>query len=100
MQYFTSEELQRQPAEVQQAALIEPTMITFHGKPRLVMMSFEEYDRLCHRRHTVIRSGDLSDSVVTRMQAYVDAHPSDEELGLVGGLLDSNDKGGSGPAKR
>ena len=36
MQVFTSEELQRHPADVQQSALVEPTFITFHGRPRLV----------------------------------------------------------------
>jgi len=94
MQVFTSEELQRRPAEVQQSALVEPTMITFHGRPRLVMMSVDEFDRLRARRHLVLRAAGLSDDIIAEMQRIADEHPSgDDDLTLLGGLLD--DDGGS-----
>lgn len=92
MQVFTSEELQRRPSDVQQSALVEPTIITFHGRPRLVMMSLDEFDRLQGRRHLVMDSADFSPSVLAEMQRI--AHEYDEydgDLELLGGLLDEDD---------
>jgi len=89
MQVFTSEELQRRPAEVQQSALVEPTFITFHGRPRIVMMSLDEFDRLRGRRHTVLDAAELSEDVLAEMRRLADEHPTDaSEMALLGGLLD------------
>jgi hypothetical protein len=46
MKVFASSELQRNPAEIQKAALMEPVFLSDHDKPRYVMMSLEEYVRL------------------------------------------------------
>lgn len=86
MQVFTSEELQHRPAEVQQSALIEPTVITFHGRPRLVMMSVDEFERLRGRRHAALSSVTLSDDILSEMQRIADEYPG-EEPELEGGLL-------------
>jgi prevent-host-death family protein len=43
---FTSLDLQQRIGEVQNAALKEPVAVTFHGRPRNVMMSVEEFERL------------------------------------------------------
>jgi prevent-host-death family protein len=100
MQVFTSEELQRRPAEVQQSALVEPTVITFHGKPRLVIVSVNEFDRLRSRRHVVLQAAELSEDIIAEMTRIADQHPVDDaDMGLMGGLL--NDETASrGPEPR
>jgi PHD/YefM family antitoxin component YafN of YafNO toxin-antitoxin module len=46
MNTFSSLDLQQRTGEVQSAALREPVALTFHGRPRNVMMSVEEFARL------------------------------------------------------
>jgi prevent-host-death family protein len=89
MQTFTSEELQRRPADVQQSALVEPTYVTFHGRPRLVVMSVDEFDRLQGRRRAVFDASEISEEVLDDLRAMANAYPvHEEDLGLVGGLVD------------
>ncbi len=46
MQSFAASELQRNPAEIQKAALMGPVFLTYHDKPRYVMMSLDEFVRI------------------------------------------------------
>jgi hypothetical protein len=46
MQSFPATELQRNSAEIQKAALMGPVILTYHDKPRYVMMSVDEFVRL------------------------------------------------------
>jgi prevent-host-death family protein len=46
MQTFRSQDMQKQASAVQEAAMKEPVIITYHDRPRLVVMSMEEFDRL------------------------------------------------------
>ena len=102
MEIFTSEELQRRPADVQKAALVEPTFITFHGRPRLVVMSVDEFDRLHGRRRVVFDASDISDEVLDDLRSMANAHPVDEnDRKLIGGLVDDETQEGSrGPGMR
>jgi hypothetical protein len=43
---FAASDLQRNPAEIQKAALMGPVFLTYHDKPRYVMMSLDEFVRL------------------------------------------------------
>ncbi len=96
MQVFTSEQLQRHPAEVQQSALSEPTIITYRGRPRLVMLSIDEFDRMRGRRHTVLQAARFSDDLLAEMREIAGSCPSeDSEPDLIGGLLDET----AGPAE-
>ena len=89
MQVFTSEQLQRQSAEVQQSALVEPAFITFHGKPRLVLMSMDAFDRLRSTRNAVLSAVEIPNDMRAELEAMAARHPTaPEELGLMGGLLD------------
>jgi PHD/YefM family antitoxin component YafN of YafNO toxin-antitoxin module len=45
-QTFRAQDMQRQASILQEAAMIEPVIITYHDRPRLVLMSMQEYDRL------------------------------------------------------
>jgi prevent-host-death family protein len=46
MQTFRAQDMQRQASVLQDAAMVEPVIITYHDRPRLVLMSMQEYDRL------------------------------------------------------
>ena len=46
MQTFRAQDMQRQASVLQEAAMTEPVIITYHDRPRLVLMSMREYDRL------------------------------------------------------
>jgi hypothetical protein len=46
MHSFAASELQRNPAEIQRAALMGPVFLTYHDKPRYVMMSLDEFVRI------------------------------------------------------
>lgn len=43
---FAASDLQRNPAEIQKAALMGPVFLTYHDKPRYVMMSLDEFVRI------------------------------------------------------
>jgi prevent-host-death family protein len=49
MREFTSQDLQKKTSVVQEAALVEPITITFRGRPRHVMTSMREFERLRQR---------------------------------------------------
>jgi prevent-host-death family protein len=100
MQVFTSEELHQHPAEVQQSALVEPAFITVQGRPKLVIMSLDEFDRLRGRRHTVLEAVELSEDILSEMRRIADEHPvAEADLVILGGLLDE-DNGWSAPERR
>jgi prevent-host-death family protein len=83
MQQFRSGDLQRRSGEVQDRALVEPIAITRNGRPRLVMLSIEEYERLKRRDRTVLRTEDMAESDIARIAASeppADADAFDQEL--------------------
>lgn len=69
MQSFTSLDLQQRTGEIQRAAILDPVIITNHGRARMVMMTTEEFIRLKQEsgepvpselrreRRAVVRSG-------------------------------------------
>ena len=46
MHSFAASDLQRNSAEIQKAALMGPIFLTYHDKPRYVMMSLDEFVRI------------------------------------------------------
>jgi len=46
MKTFRAQDMQKQAALLQEAAMTEPVIITYPDLPRLVLMSIEEYDKL------------------------------------------------------
>ena len=46
MRKFSSLDLQQRTGEIQSAALREPVALTFHGRPRTVILAVDEYCRL------------------------------------------------------
>lgn len=63
MQVFRAQDMQKQAAILQEAAMSEPVIITYHDRPRMVLMSMQEYDRLKgrsrkgRRHHRTARCG-------------------------------------------
>jgi PHD/YefM family antitoxin component YafN of YafNO toxin-antitoxin module len=56
MQMFRSQDLPRQASAIQEAALKEPVIIIDQDRPRFVLMTMQEYDRLRGRR---VRSNEV-----------------------------------------
>lgn len=90
MRTFPAAELQRNAAEVQRAAMMAPVALSYHDKPRFVMMTLEDYARLTGAKLRAYPEG-LPDSVVERLQAIADEHPNEEPelLGDLEGVLGS-----------
>ncbi|HEX9905968.1 MAG TPA: type II toxin-antitoxin system prevent-host-death family antitoxin [Propylenella sp.] len=72
MQIFRSQDLQRQAAALQEAAMKEPVLITYHDRPRLVLMSMEEYDRLHGRNRRNSSIVRLPDKVADHIEAFAE----------------------------
>jgi hypothetical protein len=91
MQVFTSELLQRQSAEVQQSALVEPTFITFHGKPPLVLMSMDAFDRMRNNQRAILNAVEIPLDLRADLEAIAARHlGANEDTGIMGGLLDAD----------
>lgn len=93
MKVFAAADLQRNSAEIQKAALQQPVFLTYHEKPRYVMLSLEDYVRL-GGVYLVASPEAIPDSVAERIQAIADTFP-DEPYALTGGLAEQlGDKDG------
>lgn len=94
MKVFASSELQRNSAELQRVALQEPVFLSYHDKPRYVMMSLEEYVRL--KGATILATPEsFPETVIARIREIADSYPEiDHEIG--GGLAALLEDSGSG----
>lgn len=79
MQSFTSLDLQRNVAKVQEAALREPVAVSYHGRDRLVIMPIDEFERLKRRDKQVIAMEDIPDEFI---QALQQPYHDDEQAAL------------------
>lgn len=61
--------VQRSWGQVSDRALREPLVITAKGRPRHVLMAFDEYQRLKARDRRAYRIEDLPDDVATLLEA-------------------------------
>ncbi|TAN49832.1 MAG: type II toxin-antitoxin system Phd/YefM family antitoxin [Rhodospirillales bacterium] len=68
MQRFSSFDLQRNVAKVQEAALKEPVSVSYHGRDRLVILPIDEFERLKRRDKQVISMQDLPDEFLAALQ--------------------------------
>jgi len=75
MRMFPASDLQRNPAEIQKAALEAPVFLSYHEKPRYVIMSLEDFVRL--RGATLVAGPEsFPDSVIARIRQLEEAHPN------------------------
>ena len=75
MQRVSSREFQRDFGRFQDEALKSPLLITRNGRDRLVILSFEEYERLKRRDRRALAIEELSDAEV---EAIRSAEPPSE----------------------
>lgn len=74
MRRFSSLDLQRNGARVQEAALREPVVVSYHGRDRLVLMPIDEFERLKQRDKMVLVMEDIPDAFLQALgEPYVDA---------------------------
>ncbi len=57
-------EFSKEVGRYQDAALMQPVVVTRNGRDRTVMISAEEYQRLKRRDRQVISAGEMSDEML------------------------------------
>ncbi len=67
----TAGELVRQFSHYSDLALAEPVIVTKNGRPRNVLISVEEYERLKLRDRQVFRAEDTPEEFIADMRAYL-----------------------------
>ena len=72
MEVFRSQDMQRQASLLQEAAMKEPVIITYHDRPRFVLMSMHEYDRLRGRRGRAAVEVELPDAIADAIEALAE----------------------------
>jgi prevent-host-death family protein len=71
---FGSYDLQRKVAEVQEAAMREPVVVTYHGRDRLVILPIDEFERLKRRDKLVVSMDELPEEFIQALsEPYYDA---------------------------
>jgi prevent-host-death family protein len=50
-------------------SLSQPVLITKHGRPRNVVLSYDEYERLRARDRRAVRAEDLTDEDIAALEA-------------------------------
>lgn len=74
MRRFSSLDLQRHGARVQEAALREPVVVSYHGRDRLVIMPVDEFERLKQRDKAVVAMAEMPDEFLDALkEPYFDA---------------------------
>ncbi|MGY3613922.1 type II toxin-antitoxin system Phd/YefM family antitoxin [Bradyrhizobium sp. USDA 10063] len=75
----TAAEISKNFGAYQDAAVREPVIITKNGRPRTVLMAYEDFVRLSKRERRVQRTVDLSEADITAVEASEMA-PGSEHL--------------------
>jgi prevent-host-death family protein len=65
----TAAEVSKNFGAYQDAAVREPVVITKNGRPRTVLIAYEDYVRLSKRDRRVQRTVDLSDAEIAAVEA-------------------------------
>ena len=79
----TAAEVSKNFGAYQDAAVREPVIITKNGRPRTVLMAYEDFLRLSKRDRRVQRTADLTDEEIAAVEASTMApgfEPLDAEL--------------------
>ncbi len=68
----TSKEVLRNWKSVTDKALRQPVVITAHGRPRHVLLAYEDYERLRDQERQVYRSAELPADLASAILAGLD----------------------------
>ena len=66
---LSASEFQDRVGEALDRSLSQPVLITKHGRPRNVVLSYDEYDRLRARDRRAVRAEDLTDEDIAALEA-------------------------------
>ncbi|HZZ21940.1 MAG TPA: type II toxin-antitoxin system prevent-host-death family antitoxin [Roseiarcus sp.] len=66
---LSASEFQDRVGEALDRSLSQPVLITKHGRPRNVVLSYDEYERLRARDRRVVRAEDLTDEDIAALEA-------------------------------
>ena len=80
----TAAEVSKNFGAYQDAAVREPVVITKNGRPRTVLIAYEDYDRLSKSDRRVQRTVDLSDAEIAAVEAS-EMTPDEEHLNASAG---------------
>lgn len=65
---LSASEFQDRVGEALDRSLSQPVLITKHGRPRNVVLSYDEYERLRARDRRAVRAEDLSDEDIAALE--------------------------------
>ncbi len=85
MQVFRAQDMQRNVSAVQEAAMTEPVLITYHDRPRLVLMSIAEYARIRGREKVVGGIEDMDEGIAKAIMDIADESTDEDEQALTRG---------------
>ena len=66
---LSASEFQARVGEALDRSLKQPVLITKHGRPRNVVLSYDEYERLRARDRRAVRAEDLTDEDIAALEA-------------------------------
>jgi prevent-host-death family protein len=66
---LSASEFQDRDGEALDRSLKQPVLITKHGRPRNVVLSYDEYERLRARDRRAVRAEDLTDEDIAALEA-------------------------------
>jgi prevent-host-death family protein len=66
---LSASEFQDRVGEALDRSLSQPMLITKHGRPRNVVLSYDEYERLRARDRRAVRAEDLTDEDIAALEA-------------------------------
>jgi prevent-host-death family protein len=66
---LSASEFQERVGEALDRSLSHPVLITKHGRPRNVVLSYDEYERLRARDRRAVRAQDLTDEDIAALEA-------------------------------
>lgn len=66
---LSASEFQERVGEALDRSLSQPLLITKHGRPRNVVLSYEEYERLQARDRRAVLAQDLTDEDIAAIEA-------------------------------
>ncbi|MDQ0333520.1 prevent-host-death family protein [Mesorhizobium sp. YL-MeA3-2017] len=66
---LSASEFQDRVGEALDRSLSQPVLITKHGRPRNVVLSYDEYERLSARDRRAVKAEDLTDEDIAALEA-------------------------------
>ena len=66
---LSASEFQDRVGEALDRSLSQPVLIAKHGRPRNVVLSYDEYERLRARDRRAVRAEDLTDEDIAALEA-------------------------------